>query len=254
MLQSNLLTHTGVAHGFLTRSGGVSEGIYQSLNCGPGSDDNPAHVAENRRAAMKRLTLEAAPLVTVHQIHSSDVVFIDENTDLGARPKADAMVTRRTDTGLGILTADCLPVLFADPHNRVIGAAHSGWRGAVGGICEATIAAMIAHGAEKSRIHAAIGPAIQQQSYEVGPEFPAPFLDLDPVNRDFFIPSKRKGHYMFDLSGFVLRRLEEQSIAAIDNLGNDTFVEEDRFFSYRRMSKRGERDYGRQISIIALLS
>lgn len=252
MLKSKRLSHPLIAHGFLTRKGGVSEGIYQSLNCGPGSNDDPDHVTQNRRQAMARLSMPEASLMTVHQIHSADVVIIDKNTDVSLRLKADAMVTCLPDTGLGILTADCLPLLFADPHNQVIGAAHSGWRGAVAGIAEATISTMIDQGAERSHIRAAIGPGIQQQSYEVGPEFPEPFIKLNSGNKDFFRPSMRAGHHMFDLGGYVFRQLEQQSVGAIDNLGNDTFAEEDKFFSYRRMTQRGEPDYGRQISIIAL--
>ncbi len=254
MIKSQLFVHPAVTHGFFGRKGGVSTGLYESLNCGPGSNDSEHLVEKNRQRAMALLGLPKKLLLSVHQIHSADVVVIDEVAPFPQKPKADAMVTRLPEVGLGILTADCVPVLFCDPVNAVVGAAHSGWRGAVSGISEATISAMIKLGAERQHICAAIGPAIQQKSYEVGPEFPKLFADQDSSNKDFFIPSIHDGHFMFDLTGYVVHQLEQQSIGLIENIGNDTCEEEDLFYSYRRMTKRQENDYGRQISIIALTS
>lgn len=252
MIESEALRHPAIKHGFFSRKGGVSTDLYDSLNCGPGSADDEKLVVQNRQRAMALLDLPGKPLLSVHQIHSANVVVIDDTTAFSQKPKADAMVTTIPEIGLGILTADCVPILFCDPVNAVIGAAHSGWRGAVSGIPGATIASMIKLGAEPQYIRAAIGPAIQQNSYEVGPEFPKAFIDLDRNNIDFFIPSIRDGHHMFDLTGYVYRQLEQQSLAEIERMENDTCKEEDMFYSYRRMTKRGEGDYGRQISIIAL--
>lgn len=252
MLTSPNLTDDRIAHAFFTREGGVSEGLYRGLNCGSGSKDDPAKVIENRRLAMQMLGLDAGALRTVHQVHSSTVVVIDEGTPPGFRPEADAMVTRQTGVALGILTADCVPLLFADVESGVIGAAHSGWKGTLGGIGAKVVEAMVDLGADRARIQAAVGPSIAQDSYEVGPEFPAPFLAVDPAAERFFIPSQRPGHYMFDLAGFVRAGLEPLGIGGIVHVDRDTFAEEALFYSYRRMTKRGEADYGRQLSAIAL--
>ncbi|TNE39571.1 MAG: peptidoglycan editing factor PgeF [Alphaproteobacteria bacterium] len=252
MLQSDFLISNGISHGFFTRKGGVSKGLYSSLNCGPGSGDVAEDVAENRRIAMAALGREADDLRTLYQVHSADVIVLKTRDQITPKPKADAMVTNVLGLALGILTADCVPILFADAGNRVIGAAHSGWKGAVGDIGQRVVEAMIAQGANRGSIVAAIGPAIAQKSYEVGPEFPAPFLALDPEAEKFFIPSVREGHYMFDLTGFVKSRLSTLGIRAIDLLPHDTCAEEEMFFSYRRMTKRGEKDYGRQLSAIAI--
>jgi hypothetical protein len=247
-----LMDSTRLRHGFFTRKGGVSEGIYSSLNCGLGSGDDPAKVGENRARAMALLELPAPALATVYQHHSADVVRVETPSPQAARPKADAMVTVRPGVALGIGTADCAPVLFADAAAGVIGAAHAGWRGAVGGVLEATVKAMTELGAEPARIHAAIGPTIGQASYEVGPEFPAPFLAQDPANARFFIPAKRRGHFMFDLPGYVAARLRRLGLGAVEDLARDTCAEADAFFSYRRTTLLGEKDYGRGLSAIAL--
>ncbi|WP_340151796.1 peptidoglycan editing factor PgeF [uncultured Sneathiella sp.] len=252
MLKSSILENEAIAHAFFTRDGGVSEHLYQSLNCGPGSKDDPARVAENRARAMAMINRPADALRTVYQIHSTEVLVIDRRQEITPRPKADAMVTNIPGIALGILTADCVPVLFADVENKVIGAAHSGWKGALGNISTRVIEKMTELGAKKSNIRAAIGPAIAQKSYEVGPEFPAPFLEADSDATRFFIPSEKEGHHMFDLTGFVRAGLEKEEIKVVDLLGNDTCAEEELFFSYRRMVKRGEADYGRQLSAIVL--
>lgn len=242
----------GVRHGFFTREGGVSEGLYASLNCGLGSGDDADNVTTNRRRAMERLDVAAGALVTCYQIHSPTVVEVDAPWTRDNTPRADAMVTTRPGVALGILTADCAPVLFADREARVVGAAHAGWRGAVGGVLDATVEAMSRHGARPATMIAAIGPCIAQRSYEVGPEFPAPFIAADPADAMFFIPSSRPGHFMFDLRGYVARRLAKIGIREVHQMPNDTCREEERFFSYRRACLRGEKDYGRGLSAITL--
>jgi len=242
----------GVAHGFFGREGGISQGLYSSLNCGFGSGDRPELVAENRARAAAGVGLAPECLVSCYQIHSPTVVEVDRPWPREQNPRADAMVTNRRGVALGILTADCAPVLFAETRGGVIGAAHAGWRGAVAGVLEATLDGMERLGAERGRIHAAIGPAIAQPSYEVGPEFPAPFLDEDPENARFFLPAPRAAHFLFDLGGYVEARLRAAGVAAVDRIAADTAAEEDRFFSYRRTCLKGEKEYGREISIIAL--
>jgi len=241
----------GVRHAFFTRIGGVSGGLYDSLNVGFGSDDDAGNVRQNRERAIAMLG-NASALNTVYQIHGSDVAEAASPWAASNAPKADAMVTDRPGIAVGILTADCAPVLFADPENRVIGAAHAGWRGAVGGVLAATVDAMEGLGADRQRIRAVVGPAIAQSSYEVGPEFPALFLAEDAENRRFFRPSKRATHHMFDLSGYVASRLAALEIAAVEALARDTCAEEDLFFSYRRSTLRQESDYGRELSAILL--
>jgi YfiH family protein len=254
-LQSETLASLeGVRHAFYTRRGGVSEGIYNSLNCGLGSGDARAAVIENRRRAMAFLELPEAALATNFQIHSADVVVVDKVWPRDERPKADAMVTRSPGVALGILTADCAPILFADDTARVIGAAHAGWRGAVCGVTEATVAAMAKLGAEVGRIRAAVGPCIAQASYEVGPEFPGPFLAQDRAHGSFFTPSQRPGHFMFDISGYLQLRLKAIGIGEIEIVTRDTCAEADMFFSYRRTTLAGGKDYGRGLSAIALES
>lgn len=240
-------------HAFFTREGGVSTGIYASLNCGPGSGDDPAAVAANRARAMAMLDQPAAALCTLSQIHSAEVVTVREPWDPADPPKADAMVTDRPGLVLGILTADCAPVLLADPRARVIGAAHAGWRGALGGVLDATVAAMVALGARPDSILAAIGPCIGHRSYEVGRDFPEPFVDQDLIDADFFAPSPvTEGRYLFDLPGYVSRRLARAGLTEVTRVPADTYRDEARFFSYRRGSQRGEADYGRQMSAILL--
>jgi len=253
MITSSLIDNKTAKHAFFTRKNGVSEGIYRGLNCGAGSNDHSQSVVENKRRAMAAFDLSSDRLITVHQVHSADVVTIDELSDLSARPKADAMVSTHSGIALGILTADCVPILFADTTNKVIGAAHSGWKGSVSNIGAKVIEAMVALGAERHQIVAAIGPAIQKKSYEVGPEFPDPFLKLTPNHKRFFAPSERPNHFMFDLTGFVKEQLENENISAVDLIDNDTCSEEELFFSYRRMYHRNEADYGRQLSAISLL-
>ncbi len=242
----------GIRHGFFTRAGGVSDGIYGSLNCGFGSDDSADNVAVNRERAMARLDLDRHALVTVYQVHGTAVHVVD-GTARAAPPCADAMVTGTPGAALGILTADCAPVLLAEPGAGVIGAAHAGWRGALDGVLEATIAAMEALGARRASIHAAIGPCIARDSYQVGPEFPERFTALDAANDRFFGPSDRPGHFVFDLEGYVAARLGAAGIAGIDAAGRDTCAEDEHFFSYRRSTLRGEPDYGRGLSAITLI-
>lgn len=242
---------SGIRHAFFTRIGGVSGGLYASLNVGFGSDDEKEHVQRNRERALAALG-GAAALNTVYQIHGREVAVADVPWDAPAAPKADAMVTDRPGIAIGILTADCAPVLLADPENRVIGAAHAGWRGAVGGVLTATVEAMERLGADRRAIRAAVGPTIAQASYEVGPEFPAAFLEEARENRRFFSPASRAGHHMFDLTGYVASRLAALDIAMAETLDRDTCAEEDLFFSYRRTTLRKEADYGRELSAIVL--
>jgi len=241
----------GLRHGFFTREGGVSEGLYASLNCGLGSGDDPGHVAENRRRAAAALELEAERLLTCYQVHSPDVVTVERPWAPDERPRADALVTRTPGIALGILTADCAPVLLADAEAGVIGAAHAGWKGALDGVLEATVAAMVALGAEAGRIVAGIGPCIAQRSYEVGPEFPAAFVARAVENADFFRPGQGD-RLLFDLKGYAARRLVAAGVGTVLPLPCDTCAEEARFFSYRRACRRGEGDYGRGLSAIAL--
>lgn len=240
----------GVRHAFFTRNGGVSQGIYASSNCGFGSRDAAAAVAENRARAMRRIDADPAKLVTLSQVHSADVVEVAAPWRRGDAPRADAMVTRVPGIVLGILTADCAPVLFADAEARVVGAAHAGWRGALSGVLEATVAAMCRMGASPGRIVAAIGPAIGRTSYEVGPEFPAPFLAQDASNSAFFFPAETPSRHLFDLKGYAAARLAAAGLSEVAVLPNDTRMENRRFFSYRRACLRGEPNYGRQLSAI----
>lgn len=247
------LAADGVRHAFFTRAGGVSGGIFASLNCGFGSGDAAARVAENRARALAALDLESDRLVTCRQVHSPTVVVVERPWRPEDGPCADAMVTRRAGLALGILTADCAPVLLADVEARVVGAAHAGWKGALGGVLEATVAAMRALGAAPERMSAAIGPCIAQRSYEVGPEFPAPFLAESAESAALFAEAARPGRLLFDLAGYAARRLARLGVGRIERTGGDTAAEEERFFSYRRARLRGESDYGRALSAIGLL-
>jgi polyphenol oxidase len=244
----------GIRHAFFTREGGVSAGLYSSLNCGFGSGDAAEKVAENRARAMAALDLAPDRLVTCHQVHSPDVVTVAAPWRREDNPRADALVTNCRGIALGILTADCVPVLFADADAGVIGAAHAGWKGALGGVVAATVAAMARLGAAPGRMRAAVGPCIAQRSYEVGPEFPAPFLAEDSGNGDFFAPARRAGHFMFDIAGYVERRLIAAGVGAIQRAPCDTVAEETRFFSYRRACLKGEKDFGNGLSAIVLES
>ena len=238
----------GVPHGFLGRAGGVSTGVAAGLNCGLGSGDEPADVARNRRLAGDAV-LPGAPMVGVYQVHSPDCVTVREAWSDADRPQADALVTDRPGLLLAIVTADCAPVLLADREAGVVGAAHAGWKGAIGGVCEAALAAMEALGARRERIVAAIGPCIAQASYEVDGHFRDRFLAEAPGNAAFFAQG-RPGHWQFDLEGYVAARLRAAGTATVEPLGLDTLSQEDRFFSYRRATLRGEPAYGRQISLI----
>ena len=240
----------GTRHGFLGRQGGVSGGIYASLNCGLGSDDDRAAVVENRTRAVAAVA-PGASLVTLHQVHSPTVVTVTEPFADDARPHADGMATDRPGLALAILAADCAPVLFADVEAGVIGAAHAGWRPALNGVLPATVEAMIALGARRERIAAAIGPAIGKRSYEVDDGFRARFLADDEGHERFFTPG-RPGHHQFDLEGFIVARLAAVGLTRIEALGLDTYADPARWFSYRRTTHAREPDYGRQVSMIAL--
>ncbi|MFD1329560.1 peptidoglycan editing factor PgeF [Mycoplana ramosa] len=245
-------TGSSVLHGFFTRRGGVSDGIYAGLNVGLGSADDRERVIENRARVGQWFGAIPDRLATVHQVHSPDVVTVDENFS-GERPTADALVTATPGLVIGVLTADCGPVLFADPDAGVIGAAHAGWKGALAGVLENTVAAMEKLGASRSRIVAGLGPSISRRHYEVGPEFVERFLGTNPAYAEFFSPSERQGHAMFDLPGLTLKRLAEAGIEA-ENLDICTYPAEADYFSYRRTVHRKEPDYGRQISAIMLRS
>ena len=253
MITLNLLNDDlGIRHAFFTRQGGVSSGFFASLNCGFGSGDTADRVARNRAIAVEQLGLTIDRLVTCYQVHSNAVITVDRPWSHDAAPRADGLVTGASGIALGILTADCAPILFADKAARVIGAAHGGWRGALGGIVEATLDRMEALGAERARIRAGIGPCIAQCSYEVGPEFLQPFLSDDPASAAHFAPALRPGYLMFDLPGYIERRLARAGVANIERAARDTAADDTDFFSYRRACLRGERVYGRALSAIAL--
>lgn len=253
MITHELLSAPGIRHGFFTREGGVSEGLFASLNCGFGSGDDAARVAENRTRAAARLMVAPDRLVTCYQIHSAEAVAVETPWRREAAPRADGMVTTTPGLALAVLAADCAPVLLADATGGVIGTCHAGWRGALTGIVDSTIQEMRRRGARLERIVAVVGPCIGKLSYEVGPEFPAPFLAADPADADLFRPAARPERFLFDLAAYVLRRLRRVGIGAAAATGGDTAAEEPRFFSYRRACLRGERDYGRLISAIALV-
>ena len=243
-------TRKGIRHGFFTRRGGVSEGLYRGLNVGLGSDDAREKVEENRRRVSGWFGLAPDRLATVNQVHSPDVVVVDATYD-GNRPKADALVTASPGVILGVLTADCGPVLFADAEAGVIGAAHAGWKGALGGVLENTILAMQSLGARREAITACLGPSISGANYEVGPEFVDRFLAQNADFAVFFRPSSKPGHAMFDLQGLTVKRLTDAGIRA-ESLNICTYADPDSFYSYRRTTHAGEPDYGRQISAIAI--
>ena len=243
-------TRKGIRHGFFTRRGGVSEGLHRGLNVGLGSDDAREKVEENRRRVSGWFGLAPDRLATVNQVHSPDVVVVDATYD-GNRPKADALVTASPGVILGVLTADCGPVLFADAEAGVIGAAHAGWKGALGGVLENTILAMQSLGARREAITACLGPSISGANYEVGPEFVDRFLAQNADFAVFFRPSSKPGHAMFDLQGLTVKRLTDAGIRA-ESLNICTYADPDSFYSYRRTTHAGEPDYGRQISAIAI--
>lgn len=242
----------GIRHGFFTRRGGVSNPPYDSLNGGTGSDDMPAKVAENRARMAAAIGVAPDRFLTAYQIHSPTVVVADEPWNGDARPRADAIVTRVKGLAIGVSTADCGPVLFADGAAGVVGAAHAGWRGALTGVLGATILAMEKLGADRRRIVAALGPMIRQPNYEVGPDLISQFTAADPANERFFKPSPKRGHSLFDLAGYVVSRLAAADVATVEDIGRCTYAEAELFFSYRRMTHRREGDYGRHINAIVL--
>jgi hypothetical protein len=256
-LRAQILDLAGITHGFFGRDGGVSSGLYESLNCGPGSSDDSKAVTENRRLVAAALAPETK-LVSLSQVHSAIVHTLsgDRHEGSNQRPEGDAMVTATPGLALGILTADCAPVLLADPKAKVIGAAHAGWKGALGsdgrGIVEATLDDMEKLGASRDRIQAAIGPCISQSNYEVAWDFRDRFLELGLRHGRFFTPSDREGHYRFDLAGYVAHRLTSAGVGAVEPLGICTYPPENGFFSFRRTTHAREPDYGRQISAIVL--
>jgi YfiH family protein len=253
-LQSSALaTLAGIRHAFFTREGGVSTGIYASLNGGVGSNDQRDAVAENRARMAAALGIPHDRLFTPYQIHSPTVVTIEQPwTTPNERPRADAVVTATAGLAIGVSTADCGPVLLADPNAGVIAAAHAGWRGALSGVIEATVDAMERLGATRHRIVAALGPMIRQPNYEVGSELVSQFASVDPDNARFFSPASRANHAMFDLAGFIRARLTRAGVGNVDDLLACTYADDTKFFSYRRATHRGEADYGRHINAIAL--
>lgn len=241
-----------VRHGFFTRQGGQSSGLFTSLNCGFGSGDDKPTVARNRALAGERLGVAGGNLLTVWQWHSPDVIVAAEPWDVLKSPKGDAIVTTKPGLAIAVLSADCAPILFADAQAGVIGAAHAGWKGALAGVSDATIAVMEENGARRDRITAVIGPTISQKAYEVGPDFASQFIAEAPDNADFFTPSTRPHHQMFDLPAYLKRRMMRQGLGQVTDLGLCTYSDEDRFYSFRRTTHRNEKDYGRQISAIVL--
>jgi YfiH family protein len=238
-------------HGFLGRTGGVSTGLVSGLNVGLGSSDDPEAVAENRRRAVEAVA-PGSQLVTVYQTHSAEAVVVDAPFPDDARPHADALVTDRPGLLLGIVTADCAPVLLADVEAGVVGAAHAGWKGALGGVTDAVIVAMERLGARRERIAAAIGPCIARASYEVDDTFRLRFAEADPATERFFADGRRAGRFQFDLEAYVMHRLAAAGVTRVAALGLDTYAQADRFFSFRRATHAGEADYGRQISLIGV--
>lgn len=243
-------TLDGITHGFFGRRGGVSTGDLASLNCGLGSGDDPALIAENRRRVADAV-LPGAALTGVYQVHGNRCIIVDDKSDLTARPEADALATRTPGIVLGILTADCVPVLFADRDTGVIGAAHAGWKGALAGVTDATLAAMESLGARRANIAAAIGPCIGRASYEVDDAFVERFTTADPANERFFAAAK-PGHAMFDIAAYVAARLAAAGLTRIAIGGQDTYALQQDYFSYRRACHKGENSYGRQLSVIGL--
>jgi YfiH family protein len=248
----SLASLAGIRHAFFTRAGGVSGGVYATLNSGIGSHDSPDNVATNRAHMAAAIGVAPDRLLTCYQIHSPDVVVAEAPWGPQERPRADAIVTRARGLAIGVSTADCGPVLLADPAARVIGAAHAGWRGALAGVTDAAIAAMERLGATRSRIVAALGPMIRQPSYETGSDLRARFMAADTANARFFAPAARDGHYMFDLAGYIAARLAAAGIGQIEDVGACTYADPERFFSYRRSTHRNEPDYGRHVNAIVL--
>jgi len=252
-IRAETLALPGIRHAFFTRDGGVSTGLYASLNGGIGSADDAAHVAENRARMAAALGVEPRCLITAYQIHSPQVIVAEEPWPADARPPADGIVTRIPLLAIGVSTADCGPILFAEAQAGVIGAAHAGWRGALAGVLEATIAAMEQLGATRQRIRAALGPMIRQPNYEVGPDLIERFAAENGECGLFFAPAARPGHALFDLPGYIAARLRRAGLAQVEDLNACTYADAARFFSYRRATHRGESDYGRHVNAIALV-
>ncbi len=242
-----------VRHGFFTRQGGHSGGLFASLNCGFGSGDDKPTVTRNRAEVGGQLGVDEGKLLTAWQWHSTDVVVADAPWDVLKPPKSDAIVTTKPGLAIAVLTADCAPILFADTERGVIGAAHAGWKGALAGVSDATIAAMEVNGARREHMTAIIGPTISHAVYEVGPDFATQFIDEAADNADFFRPSPRPHHHMFDLPGYLKRRIVRQGVGQVVDLGLCTYSDEERFYSFRRATHHHEQNYGRQISAIVLL-
>jgi polyphenol oxidase len=253
MIESEHLKLNGLRHGFFTRGGGHSTGIFASLNCGLGSGDDADLVKMNRDVVARALGIAEGQVITAHQVHSADVQEVTRVWPAEGRPKVDGLVTKTKGIGLGVLTADCGPVLFADEAAGVIGCCHAGWKGAVSGVTDATVEAMEKLGAKRQHIVAVLGPTISQSAYEVGPEFPKAFLEQAADNAKFFVPSVKAGHLMFDLPAYIRQRLKQFGLSNVHDLGLCTYADEARFYSYRRATHRGEVDYGRLISTIALV-
>jgi len=249
---SSLSDVEGVAHGFFGRQGGVSTGLYASLNCGYGSNDDPNHVSENRARVAQALGTDGGRLLTVYQIHSAEAVHVAAPWARSDAPQADAMATTAPGIALGVLAADCAPVLLADATARVVGAAHAGWKGAISGVVESVVALMERLGAKRDRIRAAIGPCISQAAYEVGPEFRVRFVETTAANDRYFVSSMRADHWRFDLPRYVAARLSALGLAAVDRLDVCTYADEARYFSFRRTTHKSEPDYGRNLSAIML--
>ena len=254
MIESDLFSvMPDIRHGFFTRRGGVSSEIYSSLNCGAGSSDRPENIAENRRRAAHQIGGDAEKLITINQVHGANVVTVNDLSEIIENQQTgDALVTDLPGVALGILTADCAPVLFADLGSRVIGAAHAGWKGAVAGIIENTVSAMESLGARRGNISACVGPCIAQESYQVGPNFYGPLIAADPDADAYFLPDVEPGKHRFDLRGFVLSRITRSGVGAHDAIDLDTYVRDDLFFSYRRTCHRAEDDFGRGLSAIMI--
>ncbi len=251
MISAASLELPHVSHGFFTREGGHSKGIFESLNCGLGSGDDLETAKSNRAIVAEKIGVAPTHLLSAHQVHSADVLHVTEVWS--ERPKVDGLVTDRKGIGLGILTADCGPLLFADDSAGVIGACHAGWKGAVTGVALNTIKAMEKLGAKRARIAAVLGPTISKANYEVGPEFPRPFLIQDEANEVFFTPSPKPAHFMFDLPAYLMSTLANEGLKGVHDLALCTYADARRFYSYRRTTHRGEPDYGRLISAIALV-
>lgn len=249
---ASLSALSGIRHAFFTRHGGVSSGIYESLNAGIASGDDATHVVENRARMARALGVQPENFITAYQIHSPDVAVAEKPWDAASRPKVDAIITRVPGLAIGVSTADCGPVLFADENARVVGAAHAGWRGALSGVIEATLDAMEKLGARRGNIVTALGPMIRQPNYEVGSEFLAAFLAAERDNERYFREARRPDHYMFDLPGYLAMRLRRAGVDAIEDCGLCTYAEPERFFSYRRSQHLSEADYGRHVNAIVL--